>query len=108
MVTDAYPAELTHAAAGRIAHVHLNDVDGELAVQVRLGRLGYTEAVRAGLYQPLGTGTAQVAEVVRALESRGYAGWYVLEQDVVLAGPDEAARAQADVRASLAYLVALA
>lgn len=107
VVAGADPAELARTAAARVAHVHLKDVDGELSARVRLGDLGYTDAVRAGLYRPLGTGVAQVADVVGALEARGYAGWYVLEQDVMLAGPDGATRAQADVRASLAYLVGL-
>ena len=40
--------------------------------------------MRAGLYRPLGQGDVDIAGIVRALESSGYAGWYVLEQDAVL------------------------
>ena len=44
------------------------------------------------------------------LEQAGYDGWYVLEQDTVLAGPPTggAGEPRADVRASVAHLRAVA
>jgi inosose dehydratase len=100
------PAELTRDAAGRIAHAHLKDVDAALAARVRAGELGYAEAVRQGMYRPLGAGDVDIAGIVGALRAAGYDGWYVMEQDTVLAGPaDDPA---ADVRASLAFLQGLA
>lgn len=84
MVSGADPLEITQAADGRIGHVHLKDVDAALAERVRRGELGYREAVAVGLYRPLGEGDAQIGRVLARLEGRGYAGWYVLEQDVVL------------------------
>ena len=39
------------------------------------------------------------------LESAGYQGWYVLEQDVKLDGAPESEGPAADVRTSLAYLL---
>ncbi|MGQ0630343.1 MAG: TIM barrel protein [Sporichthyaceae bacterium] len=107
------PYELTQRAVERIVHVHLKDVDASLAAQVRDGSLGYHAAVSAGMYVPLGAGDARIADVVAALEAAGYAGWYVLEQDCVLATPDgdpasadsqAAALIRADVTASLAHL----
>ena len=76
------PAELA-AGPERIAHVHLKDVDAAWR-RVRVGELTYTEAVRAGMYRPLGTGDVDVAGIVRHLEAPGYDGWYVLEQDTIL------------------------
>jgi inosose dehydratase len=78
------PLRVARAAAGRIAHVHLKDVDGALAARVRTGDLGYHEAVRRGLYRPLGQGDVDVAAVVEILRAQGYDGWYVLEQDLVI------------------------
>jgi inosose dehydratase len=101
------PAELTRQAADRIAHTHLKDVDAGLAAQVRDGRLRYSAAVRQGLYRPLGTGDVDVAAIVSYLRGHGYAGWYVLEQDTVLAGPPAGEGPVADVRASVAYLRSL-
>ena len=48
------PAELTRQAPERVAHTHLKDVDNSIAAKVRGGRLTYTEAVRQGMYRPLG------------------------------------------------------
>ena len=52
------------AAPDRIARTHLNDVDGRLARQVQSGRVAYAEAVRAGLYRPLGQDTVLTDEPV--------------------------------------------
>lgn len=80
----ADPLEIARRAPDRVRHVHLKDVDPDLATAVRDGDLAYGPAVRRGLYRELGQGCARVADVVRSLSSRGYAGWYVLEQDVML------------------------
>ena len=48
--------------------------------------LTFADAVRAGLFVPLGTGDVDVTGIVDSLEGAGYQGWYVLEQDVMLAG----------------------
>jgi inosose dehydratase len=68
----------------RLALVHLKDVDGALAERVRRRQVGFRDAVRAGLFRPLGEGDAGVARVIRDLRDRGYLGWWVLEQDIVL------------------------
>ena len=78
------PLALAKEAPGRIAHVHLKDVNRDLVEQVRSGRLSYYDAVRAGMYRPLGEGDAEIGNVVAVLEAHGYRGWYVLEQDTVL------------------------
>ena len=78
------PVALAKEAPRRISHVHLKDVDRDLVEQVRGGRLSYYDAVRAGMYRPLGEGEAEIATVVAALEAHEYQGWYVLEQDTVL------------------------
>ncbi len=101
------PLEIARAAGERVAHVHLKDVDAELAARVRAGEVAYQQGVARGLFRPLGEGDARIADVVGELERGGYAGWYVLEQDVVLAGPQDAPSALADVRTSLDLLARL-
>lgn len=76
------PLTVARWARDRVRHVHLKDVDGALAAAVRQRRIGYAEAVRRGLYRPLGTGSADIASVTAELEAGGYRGWAVLEQDV--------------------------
>lgn len=98
---------LTASAPDRIAHAHLKDVRADLAAQVRRGQISYTQAVADGMYVPLGTGDVDLAGILGTLQSAGYDGWYVMEQDTVLTGPEQADAALADVRASLAFLTGI-
>jgi inosose dehydratase len=100
----ADPGAIVAANPARVRHVHLKDVDAALAAQVTAGSLTFADAVRAGMFVPLGTGSVDVAGIVDALESAGYQGWYVLEQDVMLGGEPDDEGPVADVRACLAYL----
>jgi inosose dehydratase len=109
------PVRLAAEHAGRIRHTHLKDVDAGWAARVRSGDVTYTEAVRGGLFRPLGQGDVDIASIVGSLERAGYDGWYVLEQDTILAGPHQARSAQprdrepmADVRASIDHLLNIA
>jgi inosose dehydratase len=103
------PLELLERAAGRVAHVHLKDVRAPVAATVSAGDTGYLDAVRAGLYAPLGDGDLDIAGIVRALEDAGYRGWYVLEQDTALAGPPGPGEGPVrDVRRGIEYLTAKA
>jgi inosose dehydratase len=101
------PAELTRQAPHRIAHTHVKDVDLGLARQVQSGRLTYTEAVREGIYRPVGQGDVDFAAIVGHLRAEGYPGWYVLEQDTILTEEPRGEGPLADVRASVAQLRAL-
>ncbi|HEY2205427.1 MAG TPA: sugar phosphate isomerase/epimerase [Pseudonocardia sp.] len=98
------PAELTRQAPERIAHTHLKDVDLGLAGQVRDGRRSYTDAVRAGMYRPLGKGDVDTEAIVGHLRDRGYDGWYVLEQDTVLTEEPSGVGPVADVHTSVEFL----
>jgi inosose dehydratase len=98
------PAELTRQAPERIAHTHLKDVDAAMAAKVQAGRLTYTEAVRQGMYRPLGTGDVDVPAIVAHLRARGYDGWYTLEQDTILTGEPAGEGPVADVWASAEHL----
>jgi inosose dehydratase len=62
----------------------LKDVDA--AVRERAAREGFDfyRAVRAGVFTPLGSGCAEIADVVSDLLSIGYQGWMVAEQDVLM------------------------
>jgi inosose dehydratase len=105
MVGGGDPAELAGVAAGRVGHVHLKDVDGGLVEQILSGETGYEEAVRRGLYRPLGEGDLEVRRVLELLEEAGYEWWYVLEQDVMIDGePDPGSGPVHDVRKSLTFL----
>ena len=89
VLVGADPVEVLELAAGRIQHVHLNDIDEKLAEQVREYGLDYAEAVSKDLFKPLGTGDASVDRVVETLRKTGYRGWYGLEQDTRLPSADD-------------------
>jgi inosose dehydratase len=98
------PAVLAGQAPERIAHTHLKDVDLSFARKVQDGRLTYTEAVREGMYRPLGSGDVDVAAIVEHLRGNGYGGWYTLEQDTILTEPPTGEGPVADVRTSVEFL----
>ncbi|HKC91173.1 MAG TPA: TIM barrel protein, partial [Candidatus Limnocylindria bacterium] len=80
----ADPLQVARDAGPRVRHVHLKDVDGPLGARVREGKLSYNDAIRAGLFRPLGDGVARIEDVLGELRKAQYAGWYVLEHDVML------------------------
>ena len=98
------PLQLAREVPGRIAHTHLKDVDAGLAARVQAGDVSYTEAVRAGIYTPLGTGDVDIAGIVKALLDDGFDGWFVMEQDTILDDEPTGEGPVRDVRASVAYL----
>ena len=99
------PLALARSWPDRISHVHLKDVDAALSEAVRTGRTSYTQAVRDGVYRPLGHGDIDIRGIIDALEGAGYDGWYVLEQDTVLTGePAPGTGPAEDVRACLDFL----
>jgi inosose dehydratase len=98
------PAELARQAPERIAHLHLKDVDSTIAARVQSGQLTYSEAVRAGMYRPLGQGDVDVPAIVGHIRAHGYNGWYTLEQDTILTEEPNDEGPVADVQTSADYL----
>lgn len=101
------PLELAKAVPHRIKHAHLKDVDAALAARVRAGEVSYTDAVRAGIYTPLGTGDIDISGIVSVLRDNGFDGWFVMEQDMILDADPTDEGPLRDVRTSVAYLNAL-
>jgi inosose dehydratase len=89
VMAGADPVEVIELAAGRIQHVHLNDVDLDLARRVRERTLAFPDAVGRGLYKPIGEGGANVMRITDALRIAGYRGWYTLEEETRLASTDD-------------------
>ncbi|WP_067572604.1 TIM barrel protein [Nocardia acidivorans] len=98
------PVALARQYPHRIGHIHLKDVRLALADEVRSGRMEYSQAVRAGLYVPLGQGDVDIAALVHVVRTAGYSGWYVLEQDTALNPGDTAAGPTRDTEVSLRHL----
>src|SRR5256884_6104910 len=105
VIAGADPIEVIELAAGRIQHVHLNDVDPDVARRVREGSLDYKEAIARGLYMPIGEGGAKVERVIDALRASAYRNWYTLEQETRLATSDD--RPLGRISRSLEYVLPL-
>jgi inosose dehydratase len=81
VVAGADPVEVIELAARRIDHVHVADVDRQLADAVRAGELDYPAAVARGMFKPIGEGDSGVGEAVEAVRRAGYRGWFGLESE---------------------------
>ena len=103
MIGGTDPLRLAREVPGRIAHAHLKDVDEAMAARVQVGELTYTEAVRQGMYTPLGSGDVDIAGIVTALRNNGYDGWFVMEQDTIYGDPADEGPVR-DVRSSVAFM----
>jgi inosose dehydratase len=77
------PVAVAQRCAGRIAHLHLKDVDGAMLERLRAGEIEMMPAWEAGLFCPLGEGIVDIAGFLAATAGDGFAGWLVLEQDRV-------------------------
>lgn len=77
------PVALGRRCAGRIAHLHLKDVDGAVLERLRAGEIELMLAWEAGLFCPLGEGIVDVDGFLAATAGDGFDGWLVLEQDRV-------------------------
>jgi len=94
----------------RVGLVHVKDVDKEISDRFRAGEFDWMGAIQHGLFPSAGSGDVPIAATVRTLEGSGYAGWYVLEQDVALTeGEPPAGQGPVHgVRQSIEYLKSLA
>jgi inosose dehydratase len=101
------PIQVAEQAAERVKHVHLKDVDREVAWRLGAREIGFKEAAVEGAFRPLGDGDVDVGAVIDRLERAGYEGWYVFEQDTVVeTEPPEGEGPVESVRKSLRFLEA--
>jgi inosose dehydratase len=100
------PVRFAQEAGARVGHVHLKDVRLDLAAPVLRREVTLMEATQTGLFTPLGQGDVDIAGVIVMLESAGYRGCYVIEQDTAITGslPPEGEGPVTQVRSSLSYL----
>jgi inosose dehydratase len=105
ILAGADPIEVIELAGSRIQHVHLNDLDPEVAGEMRSHLIDYSEAVSRNLFRPLGEGVAQVDHVIEALQGTGYRGWYALEQEIRLMSAQD--RPLGRISRSLEFLLPL-
>jgi inosose dehydratase len=102
--------EFAKQAHQRVGHVHLKDVNLSKSKSVLARQESIMSGVQKGLFTPLGQGDVPIADVIRTLESKGYQGWYVIEQDCAITGsvPEEGKGPVEMISQSMEYLRSLA
>ena len=79
----------------RINHLHVKDVRNDVLAGVIADRADMPEAWRRGVFCELGTGDVDLDGFFAELARSQYAGWLVVEQDMVPQSPQDAADAEA-------------
>lgn len=77
------PADAVREFGSRIWHVHFKDADPAVMDESRRRGWHGLESTGHGVFCELGRGCVDFPAVLRALESTGYDGWVVVEQDVL-------------------------
>ena len=89
------PTQALRDWGGRINHVHVKDVNNEVLAGVIADRADMPEAWRRRVFCELGTGDVDLGSFFAELTRSQYAGWLVVEQDMVPQSPQDAADAEA-------------
>nr|WP_108870696.1 sugar phosphate isomerase/epimerase [Tessaracoccus timonensis] len=76
--------ELVRKYAKRVGIVHAKDVRKDLVDKLLPGELTWSEAIKGGVFTPIGEGDIDFAQIVKLLDEAGFDGYYVLEQDKML------------------------
>lgn len=81
LVAGGDPVEQVERHAGRLAHLHLKDVDAAVLERLRGGEIDMDEAWAEGIFCPFGKGVVPLREFLSRPEVRELDGYAVLEQD---------------------------
>jgi inosose dehydratase len=98
------PAAMLRAWAERINHVHLKDAVRTVMKGIVEDGAPVTEIWSREAFCALGNGDLDVQEILDGLQTAGFSGWLVVEQDILPRTAERFARAAADQRDNRAYL----
>jgi inosose dehydratase len=78
----------------RVWYIHCKDCEPEIARRARVGQWDYFTALRHGVFCELGKGCVDFPALLRRLAARRYAGYVLVEQDILpgMGTPKESAR----------------
>jgi inosose dehydratase len=86
------PVEAIGRFGERVRHVHLKDVDRDVARRMRSGVVqDFLGGLRERVFTELGRGELDLPSVVAALARRDYRGWLMVEHDTTWRPPSESA-----------------
>jgi len=85
-----------------LRYIHIKDINSQALGEARRRQLNFEEAVGAGVFSGIGQGCIDFEGFFRFLSGTQYAGWMVVEQDVIYG--KTAVPPMESMRASLNYL----
>jgi inosose dehydratase len=100
----ADPATAAQDYRELIRHVHIKDCRTSVMDDVKREGKGLDEALRRGVFCPLGVGDAGIDGVIEVLRANDYSGWLVIEQDQFLRSSDTPESVVAGQRSNREYL----
>jgi inosose dehydratase len=100
----ADPAKAADDYHELIRHVHIKDCRTSVMDDVKREGKGLEEALRRGVFCPLGEGDARIDAVIAALRAHAFSGWLVIEQDQALRSTDTRQAVVAGQRSNREYL----
>jgi inosose dehydratase len=77
------PLSVLQKHGKRVKYVHYKDATKAEIDHVRSTNIHMDDAWKRGVFCPLGEGVVDFGKVTESLRSLGYAGWVIVEQDVV-------------------------
>jgi len=97
------PVAALRKFAERLWHVHFKDQDPKVAARSRAEAWDYDRSIAEGIFCELGRGDVDFPDALKVLREIGYAGWIVVEQDVMpgSGSPKVSARKSRDYLQSL-------
>jgi inosose dehydratase len=97
------PLTVVKKHKGRTWHIHFKDCQPTIAEKSRKEKWDYFKSVGNGVFCELGKGSVNFPAIVKELKNQKYAGWIVVEQDVLpgMGNPKECAQRNRDYIKSL-------
>ncbi len=80
------PVQFLEGNSRRLRCVHLKDINAARLSEARQRKLNFYDAVRHGVFAPLGQGAVDFCRIFELLRAGGFDGWVVVEQDVLAGG----------------------
>jgi inosose dehydratase len=100
----ADPAKAADDYHELIRHMHIKDCRTSVMDDVKGEGKGLEEALRRGVFCPLGEGDSGIDAVITTLRANAYSGWLVIEQDQALRSTDTRQTVVAGQRSNREYL----
>lgn len=96
------PVDEARKYRSKLRYVHIKDIKAHVLGEARRNRFNFEQAVGAGVFSSIGDGCIDFSSFFKLLTETNYAGWAVVEQDVIY-GKTTVPPVES-MRASLSYL----